>query len=803
MKIKYFLPVLAGVALASCTQDDSLLSTNVQNGEYSPITFSVSKEGINDAETRAWEDITGSKPYFNFETGDLLSLWNGMTWNTSAWTSIGQNAVFEGEGAGESLVFKTRSLVNPGTAILVYPADTAFYNSTATELKIKVPAAQNADTKQFLPYVSDVMDIAAYDGVEGTAADNTAGYGRNYDVVLRPVGTLFAMNLNPTNGLDFEALGVAPIKYTEATITNASTNLFPTEVTVTQSNTDSKLKTYDKDLYAHFTKETDITAGTTVASISTKDVADNTTAYFTLLPITGSDAALQNGASVMVSTSYGFVTVENDATAAEGTVGPLQNKAQTNGKNLAENLANVLNNTWAETPNSKFGTENQGRVIRRTLTFDLSTLDMNGLHITDENQLMDVLKVYDAIYADKEEAEKAVIFYLDGDANGEFVMNAEAAAAYEARVADENNKISFKRSQDKDTECTTVKFVSTTETEVPAVIKFEGSGANDKVNVTFAGFWKYSEQKDFKFIKSLTIDEDATMKLAKVVDATLANSKDFVIINNGTVNVEGTTDLKLSMTNNGTINIPVNGEFFVAAQTAATSQLDGVILTNEATSLEEYGKIYNAGNMGVRNNAGKGKINNYGFIQQMNADAYTYVSTNATGDGFGTAFNQSNNKIGTILLFEKGNENTVVGDANKGFIKVITNAASVGTKEIGEYANYVVIEGDCTELTYSSNTAEYYIEVKSNKRVVFRPVDDEGEYMSTPVIVNINGLIIDEGYSINIPSNVTVYTAIATYLKGKVYNAGTFKKDSQNGVTYVGYLGGATTDNANVIYSGN
>ena len=40
MKIKYLLPVLAGVAFSACSQDEDMLSTNVQKGEYSPITFS-------------------------------------------------------------------------------------------------------------------------------------------------------------------------------------------------------------------------------------------------------------------------------------------------------------------------------------------------------------------------------------------------------------------------------------------------------------------------------------------------------------------------------------------------------------------------------------------------------------------------------------------------------------------------------------------------------------------------------------------------------------------------------------------
>ena len=348
-------------------------------------------------------------------------------------------------------------------------------------------------------------------------------------------------------------------------------------------------------------------------------------------------------------------------------------------------------------------------------------------------------------------------------------MDAEATAAYEARVADAGNNITFKLSTDPATQCDAVKFVSTTETEVPATLKF-----GTATPVKFAGLWKYSDSKTFDYITSLEVVEGATMTMTNMVTATATNPTTTVITNNGTVNISGATTLKLNMTNNGIIDIPVGAEFL----------MNGAELTNNATSLEVYGKIDNAGSLGVQSNT-SGKINNYGYITQKNADAYTYVSTNAsTGKTFADAF-AADAKIGTIELFGTGNVNTVVASTGlPGFIKVITNATSVTQAEVGEYANYVEITGACTACDILPATVKY-VEVKSSARVVW-----------TTTAFTLTGLIVDEGYSLNIPRGSAV-TATTTYLKGRIYNAGTFTCDD-----FDGYLGGASTDANNVIVGG-
>ena len=63
----------------------------------------------------------------------------------------------------------------------------------------------------------------------------------------------------------------------------------------------------------------------------------------------------------------------------------------------------------------------------RTLDVDLTDLDMDGLHVEDQDNLMDVLDVYDELIKGKAGKKQDVTLILDGapegDYKGKFVMN--------------------------------------------------------------------------------------------------------------------------------------------------------------------------------------------------------------------------------------------------------------------------------------------------------------------------------------------------------------------------------------------
>lgn len=761
-----FSALLGGFVLASCTADETLVSA--PSSQESPIKFSVSLE--NDALTKA-EVTSGMK--VNFEAGDLMSLFHGISDPTTALTGY-QNAIYEGSAQdGQAFEFTTKSMVLPGGAIMVYPADTTFANKGTAAPVITIPTEQNAKTKELTPHMSEVLNIDAYDE---DSNEGTAGYGKYYGIVLKRVGTTFKLTADLENTEAINNLDVEPLKVTsmELNAEDASSNgVFTTAISVKNSATPvtSAIKA---DYPIWNTQSTvDLTTAPTgvtanAATLTTTDLTDNA-AVFTLLPTMTGKTATE--ASVVVKTNYGKVTLNKDAEVWTAS-GAADAK-------VLDGINSVLDNTWRTAgAESVFAGQKVAGYGQRGIKVDVEDLDMDGLHITDENHLMDALTVYDAIAN-----EATVTWILDGNEDGEFVMNAEAAAAYEARVADEDNKIKFQINQGTEKPCTVVKFVATELTEVPAVLTFapEGAAGNeDKPSIVLVGPWKYTnDDKAFTLVSDITVAEGSTLNVEGTVGATLAQSATFSIINNGAITVDGTTDLALSLTNNGSINIPEGAQLFVAG--------DNVTLTNDATALNEYGTISNAGNLGVRANVTSGVINNYGYIKQENEDAYTYVTNNATnGADFANAFSATN-KIGTIELNGTGNVNTTVAN-NEGFIKVITNAATVGDDQVGDIANYVVITGACT--TYKATATNVkYVDVQSSQRVVFNVGNSSTAYTLT-------GLVVGANYSINIPRTANV-TATTTYLDkaGYIYYAGTFTCND-----FDGYLG--TTNDNNVIYQG-
>lgn len=695
MKVKYLFPVLAGLAFSACSQDESLLNTDVQKGNYSPITFSVSKEGVDGAETRAWEELTGS-PYFKFETGDLLSLWNGMKWasGSNKWNPLGQNAVFEGEGEGESLVFKTRSLVNEGAAILVYPADTTFQN-TGSELKVFVDNEQDAKTKQFLPYISDVMNIEAYDE---TGADNTAGYGRNYDVLLRPVGTLFAMNLKPTTEVDFEALGVAPIKFNSVTLDNNSTNIFATSAKITQGTTTSNLPTVDVVKYAHFKNFSDVTVTEKVSAISTTDIADNKTAYFTLLPYTESNATFDGASKIVVTTTYGSVTITNNAAAEPTDKGPLQNIAGTNGINLAANLANVLNNTWGVREDSKFGTENQGRVIKRTLTLDLSTLDMDQTVVTTSQQLIDLLKVYDAL-----EIEDAITLQLDGETadDASFVMTKAALDAlkkYNATGTDITLDIATLSNN-----TLTLAEGATLEALNDASVVFSNNTDNTIVLTEDATL-----DQAFESTKLSNITSNAVLTYTN--EEAENDEPAYTLTVNGSIKFNGTKFVTGELTTNAgsQMTIAAGQTVTFSNTTALYGDVDNNGIMSAAAGVTNYGYIDNKFEVSVLSGNVDNKFTNVGEIFNNGNMAVTYITENGNGTN-----------SGRIILTNRNDEVSLNSGATyEGYIvytmKDAVNGKYTYTRQSNDVFNWLIVETTGIGASVEINSNVDYLEVKGN-----------------------------------------------------------------------------------------
>lgn len=705
MKVKYLFPVLAGLAFSACSQDEDMLNTNVQKGDYSPITFSVSRENVNDADTRVWEDEDTDEPNFTFAEGDLLSLWNGMTWGSANWTSIGQNAIFEGQGDGESVQFRTKSLVNKGTAIMVYPADTAFVNEQP-DLKIAVESEQNATTNQSRPYISDVMKIGDYSGDGG---DNTAGYGRHYDILLRPIGTLFRIGLDakmPTS-VDFDALGVDPIEFTSVELKNNTTNLFVKTVKVSQSETVSSLKNDESEKYKHFEYMSDVSPVDSTATVKTTHV-DGNYAYFTLLPKTGEvkDETCDDDASIVVETTYGTVTVANNSAATGGNdAGPLQNRAKNQGNNLKTNLLNVLELTWVEKKTTKFGKEKQGSFIGRTLTFDLSDLNMNNTVVRTSKQLIDLLKVKNALGV-----KGNVTWKLAGatEDDGNFVMTGAALTALETYNADKTVTLDI---NDKSNNAIVLSDGATLEALNEALkdgtVKLD-SDDDKTVMLSEAATLDQGFEFGDEHIKKIVAGEALTITNTDGSSTPAA----YELTANGNITFSGTKFYTGALTTGEQSNMTI-----AAGQTinfSGKTTLNGLV-DNEGymvagAAVENKGNIDNKNEISVMKGQAANKFTNLGIIYNNDANgmAITYISDNA---------DDTYNPVGLIYLSERDDEVSIESDYHKGFV-----VYHMDEKEGGKYT-FTSKDSDAFNWLIVGNAEDNGIEVVLNGSVKMRGKD--------------------------------------------------------------------------------
>lgn len=759
MKSKLLFGALLGsIALASCTADEDMASVAKQE---SPIKFAVTMETADGALTKA--EMTSSMK-LNFTTGDLMSLYHGISAPTTAFTGY-QNAVYEGTAAdGEALVFTTKSMVLPGGAIMVYPCDTTFANNGASAPVVKIAANQNAKSKELLPFASEILTIGAYDEEE---AQGTAGYGKYYPIVLKQIGSTLKLVTKPSNTEVINSLPVAPLKVSSVEMTaktDADDAAFNTAVALTAENETP----VSNDTYAIWTNVSGVNTATatgTAETLTTKDITDNFTAVFSLLP-TAEDIALAAGASVKINTNYGYVEL-NDA--AEKVWNVAKNSSETTAETVKEGIESVLQKTWiANTTSTNFNGEKTGGNFNRTIEADMKDLNMDGLHIKDAQHLIDALMVYDAI---KESQADNITFYLDGDKNnnGVFTMTPEAAAAYAEHLDMTSKAIVFTPCTTPNEECTAVKFTCTEETEVPANIQFGTS-----VTTQLEGTWKYSDNdKKFANVKTLDVLEGSTLNMSNVVGSNLG-----IYINNyGQANVSGTTYLRrMRMQNFGEMNIAEGAELRVETT-----------FTNGSQALDNCGKISNFGVLATVDGF-TATITNLGYIKQETETSKTYITSNQTNSAnFANAYRRGSNVLGIIELFDKDDDNySVSNDQNQGFIMITTTAASVKADDFGKEANYVKIAGDCTALDFTPNDAGRvkFIEIASTKEVVWSANAEGGA---------LTGLIMETGTKMNLKKDNTLKVTTA-FLKGTIYQGGALTISS-----YRGYLGGAATDQRNIV----
>ena len=808
MKQKYLLSMLVGGAmLTACSVDDDLnLSPVVEGVDSAAPVFTVSFDD-EDPLTRAKWGESGKK--VTFENKDLLSLYYG-----GVETSGYGNAIYKGtEGEDGKLTFNTSSMVTKGTAIMIYPADTTMSWSKNTGAPvIKVSNVQDKNTKISTPYMSEILTIKEWTDMgeaekagKTDEANMTEGYGRQYDIIMKRAADILSLKLVPT---ELKLTGVPDIDIKGVEFV-AKSAVFTTEIAVTAASGVSVNKANDYKLWTGSSTLDVENIITKEKNLSTIDVDKATNiATFTLLP--AKDFDFGEDGIILVHTTYGDVTI--DKTTEK--VCPNGNPDTKDEKPFltAQEMVNfVMGRVWTKnnTATNTFYNEYLGKHITGLeMNVDLKKVEMSGMHVENEDELMVALKVYRQL---KPEGDVNLILdgAKEGTYEGEFFMSEETWKEVAKELADDNSKISLSLCNG-DHACSAVVLESkeAAAEEVPE-LQIKGyapltttTNQTTPVKVRLVGNWTYNcpddnpttatkdeSKKDLTGIGTLSVQDSIVFKN----NVNAANNIEIIIEKTAGAGVSGTVTLGQALTN--------HGEIWITEGTDKLTVAGGGKLENrEATGsgvdgFSVGGKIYNAGTLAIVDGTG-GKIDNYGLIKVTSENARTLISNNgqyttqqnATAETlFKTQFS-SNNRIGTIELFdnEGSHDNTSV-DGQQGFIKWFVSE-TVTADNTGSIANYIVIKGNCTSVESIGEKVKY-LEINNNtgKEVVFNNDED----------LELDGLIVRQGKSANIPKSTTLTTEVL-YLKGEITKAGTFTYNNSD--TMVGYYGGDIKDKGN-IYS--
>ena len=535
MNKKLLFAAMSLAALTACTNDDFDSQNAAEN--VSPIKIEILNEGA----TRASMD--GNALVWNANDNDLFTLYHGSTGEAAqeaGYVSGYQNATYKAnEGAnGGDATLTSPSMILPGQAIMVWPADTTFRIKSNDALTIKIPANQTNIENNF-PYMSDRFTIGAYAQLEEGAVPgyNTAGKDRKYKVRMRPMASQLNLKADYANtdatlatlytGED----AITKIGVTSIELQTGEGTEFTTEIPVTftvptaqnglganwagvQNQTWSAVTDFD---IANIGEDGQAT--TLKTTCLTKD-ADGlaTGCKFLILPQAEVDDEGFVDAAIVVNTNYGKVVVATNANGGAYTDAEIANawyrflkpttdaeeyetkagSAETSGENvgkhktttnIAMGMTQTINNFSTATVTSETSAvkgEPVGAAATRYVKVLLSHLDMSGLHVKDDKQLRDVVRVW------KKMELPSVTVYLDGDEDGVFTMSQQTITTINTlnTQAGANKQFTVMPCQEEDEDCDEILITGGNEVQdIAFIVKNEDAQA--EVALAPSTTWKW------------------------------------------------------------------------------------------------------------------------------------------------------------------------------------------------------------------------------------------------------------------------------------------------------------------------
>ena len=532
------------------------------------------------------------------------------------------------------------------------------------------------------------------------------------------------------------------------------------------------------------------------------DKADNKGWFwFNSLPITSGIGEATSTVDVVLTTSYGNVTVKKSYSPDVAyTVGDCAFAGNVeSGVMVWHPLANAENTTvtptvWAvagTTPGKETFINQYGNHKGKfALNVDFSKGVMNGMHIKNDAHLQKLLKYYIA----SGKTETGVVLNLDGaSATDKTFKLSKISIALLQTINKTSNKVLVKACDEHNNP---VKIIVTQEgqtgdlegkTEVPALNKVFaaadtevflsseyqwtwGGGANKKTPVLVDANVKSITNEGTLTVNATNVALATSLDPEVIATTTLANAKD------ATMNITQVTTVKNALTNLGKINVGS------ASNKTAELRAYNVDITNNATGLEdtEFGVINNYGVVGVT--AGTtGKFNNYGLIDMKDGEAITLLTTNeknANSSPFGpfkSKFVAGSNMMGTVVLPD-ANPYAIVSVSNgaeTGFIKYNWNEATYTHDPGNVKYNTIVVKSNIAFTGDAAATEIQFIEFVEGTRIQVVNSKDDNK------IPNLRGIIVSAGSSIVIEKTNKIGCKDGAYLGegATIYKGGDLKRN--------------------------
>lgn len=691
MNKKLLFAAMSLAALTACNSDD-FESKNVAQQETSPVVFEVLNN--NDAFTRA--SMNGNKVAWSAKDGDLFTLFHGGTPTNIAGKPY-QNATFKAEaGEGEVATLSTPSMILEGGAVMVWPVDTTFRVAGNTP-SLVIPEVLPKDVENYIPYVSDEINIVARDGAK---VFNSAGYNRVYPIYMRPMASQLNLKADYVGLETLEALyegskllpddglgGIDPIEVTSVElVADEGNDKLTKEIPLTFTNPDAlsaEIKASDDqwksvannawNYVTDFDKANIAAAGQT-EKLTTKCVKDLDESKFLILPLKA-DLTGAEKSGIVVNTSYGKVIVAKtgDFTGAQYTdeeigdawyryvseakvetadekestagTGDFAGKFKVVAKGVNKGLKQTLNGFSSYIATSGIVKhEPVGASATRYVKVLLKYLQIDGTHVKTNKQLRDIALIWKYLGIG---AGGVTTVYLDGDANKEFEITQKTINFInDLNLNTDGRSFAVKPCTEAGEQCEKIVVTGGGDIQNLAFVKINGAATADvvfKADETWN--WKgtvilspVAETGVKSFINEGTMENAATATLA-IYDNVAPNPNqitDIPLVNNGTWNItKGDLNVQFDVTNLGTVNISNGAEYH---QDGA-----GNVFTNDAVTLPQRflaadaeQKIGLVNNSGVLACVNGGKINNYGLIEHLLESAKTYITNNNSliADGF-------------------------------------------------------------------------------------------------------------------------------------------------------------------------